>query len=254
LTALGKAKAESAVQVVERWIVAALRNRKFFSLADLNQAIRELLVRLNERPFRKRDGSRASVFHSLEKPALAPLPAERFDMSQWSRATVNIDYHVAFDGNFYSVPYTLVQQVVEVRSTPTTVEIFHKGNRIASHLRSRRRGQTITQGEHPSQQSSSPSGVAAFADGELGAQHRSQHGAVVRTNPARQAAPGNGLPLLSGHHSLGAAVLCATHGSRGGTGAAGQGLSLSEREVDLEELAGYGSFISTTTRLPTSDP
>ena len=85
-----KAKAESAVQVVERWIVAALRNRKFFSLADLNQAIRELLVRLNERPFRKRDGSRASVFHSLEKPALARLPAERFDMSQWSRATVNV--------------------------------------------------------------------------------------------------------------------------------------------------------------------
>jgi len=92
-----KAKAESGVQVVERWIVAALRNRKFFSLPELNQAIRELLVRLNERPFRKRDGSRASLFHSLEKSALAPLPAERFDMSQWSRATVNIDYHVAFD-------------------------------------------------------------------------------------------------------------------------------------------------------------
>jgi len=95
------------VQVCERWIVAALRNRKFFSLTDLNQAIRELLVRMNERPFRKRDGSRASLFHSLEKPALAPLPAERFDMSQWSRATVNIDYHIAFDGNFYSVPYAL---------------------------------------------------------------------------------------------------------------------------------------------------
>jgi transposase len=143
-----KAKAESGVQICERWIIAALRNRKFFSLAELNQAIRELLVRLNERPFRKRDGSRSSLFHSLEKPALAPLPAERFDLSQWSRATVNIDYHIAFDGNFYSVPYTLVQQVVEVRSTPTTVEIFHKGNRIASHLRDRRRGQAITQNEH----------------------------------------------------------------------------------------------------------
>jgi len=69
-------------------------------------------------------------------------------MSQWSRATVNIDYHIAFDGNFYSVPYILVQQVVEVRSTPTTVEIFHRENRIASHLRSRRRGQAITQNEH----------------------------------------------------------------------------------------------------------
>ena len=111
-------------------------------------AIREVLVRINERPVRKLDGSRASLFHSLEKACLAPLPAERFDMSQWSRAKVNVDYHVAFDGNFYSVPYTLVQQVVEVRSTPTTVEIFHKGNRIASHLRSRRRGQAITQNEH----------------------------------------------------------------------------------------------------------
>jgi transposase len=143
-----KAKAESGVQVCERWIVAALRNRKFFSLPELNQAIREMLVRLNERPFRKRDGSRSSLFQSLEKPALAALPAERFDMSQWSRATVNIDYHIAFDGNFYSVPYTRVQQVVEVRSTPTTVEIFHKGNRIASHLRGRGRGQAITQNEH----------------------------------------------------------------------------------------------------------
>src|SRR5436309_1462036 len=84
----------------------------------------------------------------LEKPALAPLPAERFDMSQWSRATVNIDYHIAFEGNFYSVPYTWVQQIVEVRSTPTTVEIFHQGSRVASHMRGRGRGQTITNGEH----------------------------------------------------------------------------------------------------------
>jgi transposase len=143
-----KAKVESGVQVCERWIIAALRHRKFFSVQELNQAIGELLMRLNERPFRKRDGSRASLFHSLEKPALAPLPAQRFDLSQWARATVNIDYHIAFDGNFYSVPYTLVQRVVEVRSTLTTIEIFHQGQRVASHLRSRARGQTVTQGEH----------------------------------------------------------------------------------------------------------
>jgi transposase len=143
-----KAKVESGVQIVERWIVAALRNRKFFSLQELNQAIRGLLVRLNERPFRKRDGSRAILFRGLEKAALAPLPAERFDMSQWSRATVDIDYHIPFDGNLYSVPYALVQQVVEVRSTSTTLEIFRKGNRIASHRRSREHGETITQSEH----------------------------------------------------------------------------------------------------------
>ena len=143
-----KAKAECGVLVVERWIVAALRHRKFFSLQELNQAIRELLVRLNQRPFRKRDGSRTSLFQNLERPALLALPAERFDMSEWTRATVNIDYHIAFDGNFYSVPYTLVQQSVEVRSTPTTVEIFHKGIRVASHLRRHGSGHAVTIHEH----------------------------------------------------------------------------------------------------------
>src|SRR6202165_1651458 len=140
-----KAKVEVGVQIVERWIIAALRHRRFFRLEDVNCAVRELLERLNQRPFRKREGSRASVFAALERSALRPLPAERFDMSQWSRARVNIDYHIAFEGNFYSVPYTLVQERVEVRSTPATVEIFHKGQRVASHLRSRTRGHAITE-------------------------------------------------------------------------------------------------------------
>ena len=95
----------------------------------LNCAVRELLERLNQRALPpKREGSRASVFAALERSALRPLPAERFDMSQWSRARVNIDYHIAFEGNFYSVPYTLVQERVEVRSTPATVEIFITGS------------------------------------------------------------------------------------------------------------------------------
>jgi len=143
-----KAKVEVGVQIVERWIIAALRHQKFFRLEELNRAIRELLERLNQRPFRKRQGSRASLFAAVERSALRALPAERFDMSQWSYARVNIDYHIAFDGSFYSVPYTLVQQVVEIRSTPATVEIFHKGQRVASHLRSRTRGQAITENEH----------------------------------------------------------------------------------------------------------
>src|SRR5918996_3730200 len=91
-----KAKVESGVQVVQRWIVAALRHRRLFSLEETNEAIRELLVRLNERPFRKREGSRRSLWESLDKPALKPLPSDRFDLSQWSRARVNIDYHIAF--------------------------------------------------------------------------------------------------------------------------------------------------------------
>ena len=143
-----KAKVENAVQVAQRWIVAALRHRKFFSLEDLNAAIRELLTKLNHRPFRKRDGSRASVFEAIDKPALKPLPLEPFDLSEWSRARVNIDYHVAFDSNLYSVPYNLVHELVEIRSTPTTVEILHKGARVTSHLRSRGHGQAVTIDEH----------------------------------------------------------------------------------------------------------
>jgi transposase len=142
-----KAKVESGV-LVARWIIAALRHRTFFRLEDLNQAIRELLEKLNHRPFKKRDGSRVSVFENVERAALLPLPTERFDMSQWSYARVNIDYHIAFDHNFYSVPYHLVHERVEVRSTPTTVEIFYKGQRVASHPRGRGREQVITQNEH----------------------------------------------------------------------------------------------------------
>lgn len=143
-----KAKVESAVLVAERWIIAVLRHRKFFSVGELNQAIRELLVRINQRPFRKRAGSRASLFAELDKPALNALPGEPFDMGQWSRARVNIDYHVVFDNNYYSVPYHLVHELVEIHSTPTTVEVLHRGERVASHLRRRGHGQMATDDEH----------------------------------------------------------------------------------------------------------
>jgi transposase len=146
---LGKAKVESAVQVVQRWIVMRLRHRRFFSVREANEAIRELLTYLNNRPFRKRrDECRASLFAKIDRPALKPLPAERYDLSLWAQARVNIDYHVAYDGNWYSVPYSLTGEQVEVRSTPTTVEIFHRGQRVASHLRSRERNKPITHNEH----------------------------------------------------------------------------------------------------------
>jgi hypothetical protein len=138
-----KAVVEQAVQVAQRWILAALRHRKLFSLAVANQSIRELLHRLNHRPFRKRDGIRASVFEALDKPAQQSLPTERFEISEWARARVNIDYHVAFDGNFYSVPHNLVQQLVEIRATVTTIEILHQSVRVASHVRSRGRARSI---------------------------------------------------------------------------------------------------------------
>jgi len=144
-----KAKAESAVQVVQRWIVMRLRHRQFFSVPEANEAIRELLRYLNHRPFRKRrEESRASLFARIDRPALKPLPAERYDLRHWSQARVNLDYHVAFNFNWYSVPYSLTGQLVDVRATPATVEIFHRGKRVASHLRSRERYQSITQNEH----------------------------------------------------------------------------------------------------------
>jgi transposase len=131
-----KAKAEVGVQVVQRWIVAALRKRKFFSLEEVNQAIAELLARLNERPFRKRPGSRAMLFAQLDRPALKPLPATRFQFGEWETARVNIDYHIEVKRHFYSVPYALVHQEVDVHLTAETAEVLHRGVRVASHIRS----------------------------------------------------------------------------------------------------------------------
>jgi transposase len=143
---LDKAKVEAGVQVVQRWILAALRKHKFSTLAELNQAVAELLTRLNQRPFRKREGCRHSLFELLDKPALRPLPTERYQYGDWETHRVNIDYHVELDDHWYSVPYQLVQQQVDVRATAATVEIFHHGVRVASHARSqvRHRATTVT--------------------------------------------------------------------------------------------------------------
>ena len=143
-----KAKVESGVLVVERWIMAALRKRKFFSLGEVNQAIAELLTGLNNRPFRKAAGTRRSLFEALDKPALRALPAERYQYGDWATARVNIDYHVVADSHFYSVPYRLVHEPVEVRLSASTVEVFHKGVRVASHARSHAANKASTLDEH----------------------------------------------------------------------------------------------------------
>jgi transposase len=143
-----KAKVEVGVQIAQRWIVAALRHRRFFSLTDLNQAIAELTDKLNRRPFKKREGCRRSLFEQVDQPVLRPLPATRYDQSIWSKAVVNIDYHIQFDHSFYSVPYHLAHKPVEVRATPATIEIFHEGARVASHLRARKPYIAVTQAEH----------------------------------------------------------------------------------------------------------
>lgn len=144
-----KAKVEGAVLLAQRWILACLRNRTFFSLAELNEAIAELLEQLNARPFQKLEGTRRSAFESIDLPAMKPLPERRYERAHFRQAKVHIDYHVAFEDRFYSVPCALVGQPVEVRATAGVVEIFHGGERVASHMRSyARKGTAVTVEEH----------------------------------------------------------------------------------------------------------
>lgn len=143
-----KAKAEVGVQVVQRWIVAALRKHKFFSLDQANQAITALLTRLNQRPFRKREGSRASLFAQLDRPALKPLPGTDFEFGKWKTTRVDLNYHIEVERHFYSVPHALANQEVDVRTTADTVEVFCRGMRVASHVLSAESGKATTLTEH----------------------------------------------------------------------------------------------------------
>jgi len=138
-----KAKVESGVLVVERWILASLRNHKFFSLGGLNEAIRGLLVILNQRKFKKMDGSRESVFLAYEKQTLKALPDRPWEYAQWKKATVNIDYHIELEKYYYSVPYVLVHEIVHARYTSQTIEIFHENKRVASHARTSEKYTTV---------------------------------------------------------------------------------------------------------------
>jgi transposase len=131
-----KSKVEGGVLIAQRWIIAALRNRTFFSLAELNEAIRTLLERLNTRPFQKLEGCRRSAFEAIDKPAMRPLPARRYELADWKHAKVNIDYCITYDHRHYSVPHALVGEPVEIRATATVVEVLHRGTRVASHPRS----------------------------------------------------------------------------------------------------------------------
>jgi transposase len=144
-----KAKVEVGVQVVQRWILACLRNRTFFSLDELNAAIAELLERLNMRPFQKLEGCRQSAFESIDRPAMRPLPATRYELADWKDAKVSIDYHVEYDGRLYSVPHAMIGTEVEVRATAMTVEILHGGQRVVAHRRSYgRKGTAVTLDAH----------------------------------------------------------------------------------------------------------
>ncbi|MGB8518218.1 MAG: IS21 family transposase [Gallionella sp.] len=143
-----KAKVECGVLVVERWILASLRNQRFFSLAELNLAIAALLGKLNLRSFKKLPGCRHSAFLEMDRPALRALPLHRYQYAEWKRARVGIDYHVEVTGHFYSVSHQHARQEVDVRYTETSVEVFRRGKRIAAHARSTHKGRHTTVDEH----------------------------------------------------------------------------------------------------------
>lgn len=145
-----KAKVEGGVLVAQRWILACLRNRQFFTLEELNAAIVELLEKLNDKPFQKLEGCRRSTFEKLDRPAMKPLPPRRYEVGEWKlEVGVNIDYHFQYDHHYYSAPCALVNAKVDVRATAMVVEAWHAGERVASHARSYGpKGLAVTAEEH----------------------------------------------------------------------------------------------------------
>lgn len=143
-----KSKAEVGVQNVERWILARLRNQRFFSLFELNKAIRELLKDLNNRKMEHLGKSRKELFDLVDKPALKPLPATPYEFALWKKAKISIDYHVEYDDVYYSVPCHLYPAEVLIRATERAIEIFHNGQRVTLHPRSHEQGRHFTIKEH----------------------------------------------------------------------------------------------------------
>jgi len=143
-----KAKVESAVLIVERWIIAALRNHTFFSLAELNRALKEKLEEFNEKPLQKLKVSRRYLFETIDQPAMKCLPEQRYEYAEWEKHKVNIDYHIEVDRHYYSVPHQLKKQHIDTRITATTVELFFKGKRVVSHARSYSPGRHTTVAAH----------------------------------------------------------------------------------------------------------
>ncbi len=227
-----KAKVESGVLMAERWILASLRHRTFFSGADLNLAIRERLEWLNNRPFKKLDGSRRSLFEEIDKPALRPLPERPFEYGIWKKGKVNIDYHIEVDHHLYSVPYQLVSQPYEARLTASTVEVFARGRRIASHPRSFKRGGFTTLPEHMPDSHRRHLEWNSEPDHAMGGGDRATDSGAGRRHPPFPAPSRAGLPGLPWGAAPGQALR---------PGAAGGGLhprrlhrrlQLSQRRVD----------------------
>jgi transposase len=161
-----KAKVEAAVQLATRWIIAKLRNRQFFSLGDLNTAIRDCVTTLNNRTSRHLGASRRALFEELERSALKPLPVEPYIFAEWKECRVGIDYHVEVEKHYYSVPYQLLREKVWARITARTIEVFHRGKRVAAHVRSSSEREHTTVREHM------PSSHQRYADWTLERLHQ----------------------------------------------------------------------------------
>ena len=216
-----KAKVETGVLVVERWILACLRRRQFFSLEELNVAIRALLERLNSRPFQKLAGCRRSRFEALDQPVLRPLPQAPFEYSDWLRVRVRSDYHVEIEGHYYSVPYQLVGEQLEARLTAHGVECLHRSRRVACHARSREIGGSTTLREHMPRAHQeyadwTPQRLLAWAH-EVGEQTGEMVEQILSTKPH---------PLQGFHSALGLRKLAKRYGKERLEAACARGLRL----------------------------
>lgn len=136
------------MQNVERWVLAPLRNTTFFSLAEANRAVQKLVEALNNKTMPHIGKSRRELFEEIDLPELRPLPERPYELATWKMAKVSIDYHVAFEKHFYSVPFSLIRKQVEIKATEHLVEVFHKGKQVAVHPRSSAQGRFTTRAEH----------------------------------------------------------------------------------------------------------
>ena len=195
-----KAQVENSVQNVERWVLAPLRNRTFFSVGEANRAIAPLLQALNQKEMQHLGKSRKQLFEELDQPALRPLPERPYEYAAWKSAKVNIDYHVAFEGHYYSVPHALVRQEVRIRAAENLVAIFHNGQQVAVHPRSQAQGRFSTRSEHmpPTHQFMSGMNEDWFLReaGKIGPQTSAYVAALLKSRPFPQHAYRSCLGIL----------------------------------------------------------
>jgi transposase len=235
-----KAKVEQGVLLAERWILAVLRNRTFFSLDELREAVKLLVVRLNDRLMKKLKKSRRQLFDEMEKSSLKSLPSTPYEFADWAKPRVGINYHVTFDEHHYSVPYTLSGQQLELRATATTVEVFRGGKREASHGRSYEKNGVLDEGRAHAQGASRVRRMDAAAAHRLG-ENRGAHDCGRRRGHHGQSAPSpTGLQRLPGCHAPAPPLHARAPGTRLHPGQRAPRVQLHQRGCHPEEQPRQG--------------